>query len=505
LKRRRRKPTALTFALPAVSANDLNQTVISSGHVFVARIARGGNGEVWRAHNSNGQEVAVKLLMKIKPIAYKRFQSEVKVLQSVRGISGILPVLAFELPDNVESSRPWYAMPLAIPLLHGATMMDVNERVRAIADVAATMRQLHDRNISHRDIKPSNLLMFEARCHIGDFGLVDYPNKEDLTGNKEQLGPIWTMAPEVRRDGRRADPKPADVYSLAKTLWIILTGTAKGFDGQFSKDGELEIVTACGELYVTPLENLLASATEHSPAKRPTMAQFEDSLREWLSISAEYQKHNPLQWKEALQELFPSCIPSHAEWQSIDGIVATLNMIANIPDLNHLFFPDSGGMDFDRVTKSDYEPGCIELHTTFTNLLKPLKLYFESFDGDPQWNYFRLECSALDPSGVYSDYAGRPFEELTDLGNGSYVDRAIWDENSYNGEPLPEGARVLIRWFGGAFVIFQKTSQYNRGSGRLDAYDGRHNKMNADEFREYIRKYKAAFDDIPRRRRAENG
>jgi serine/threonine-protein kinase len=82
------------------------------------------------------------------------------------------------------------------------------------------MAALHERQIAHRDIKPGNLVMFDNLCHVVDFGLVHYPEKTALTGYKEHIGPLWTMAPEVRRNGRNADPFPADVFSLAKTLWI---------------------------------------------------------------------------------------------------------------------------------------------------------------------------------------------------------------------------------------------------------------------------------------------
>jgi len=38
------------------------------------------------------------------------------------------------------------------------------------------------------------------------------------------------MDPEMRRNPDKADGKCADVYSLAKTLWILLTKETKGFE-----------------------------------------------------------------------------------------------------------------------------------------------------------------------------------------------------------------------------------------------------------------------------------
>ena len=81
------------------------------------RIDTGGNGEVWFAEGSDGKSAAIKILMKTKPVAYTRFKQEVEVLKLVAGVSGILPVLDSDLPADRGDRRPWYAMPVAIPLL----------------------------------------------------------------------------------------------------------------------------------------------------------------------------------------------------------------------------------------------------------------------------------------------------------------------------------------------------------------------------------------------------
>ncbi len=470
---------------------------------LVERIARGGNGEVWRASGQKDEQVAIKVLMKVKQIAYQRFRSEVQVTQQVAGVAGILPVLAHNLPEKLSEGRAWYAMPLAVPLATAGSAWSPRMKVLAITQAAYTMAELHRRKIAHRDIKLSNLLFYKERCHICDFGLVDYPGKADLTGNKEQLGPIWTMAPEVRRNGRSADPFPADVYSLAKTLWITLTGHSKGFDGQFMPEGELSIRDVCVDLYITPLETIVKSATDHLPEKRPTMAEFASALSDWAALSKSWEKCNPLQWKEACSKLFPVAVPARATWEDIDEIAIALDVIGHIPSLNHVFFPDGGGLDFDHVVKSQNEAGCIELHFEYAVLVKPLRLQFESFANETQWNYFRLECAELEPSGVYNNYDDQESEELTDLGDGRYVNRSYWDNNSYHGAPLGPDARVLVRYFGGAFVIFQKSSQYNYGGGKLDGYDGRHNRMTSDVFREYIDRYRIAYNTREAKREAE--
>lgn len=449
------------------------------------RLGWGGNGEVWAAENAGGNQVAIKLLMKTKTVAYTRFRQEVAVLKLLAGIDGILPILDSDLPLDPDAQRPWYAMPIATPLLQAIADKETRERLRFIAEAAETMAQLHARNIFHRDIKPANLLSFGGKCHIGDFGLVDYPDKTDLTAPMADLGPRWTMAPEVRRKHNKADPMPADVYSLAKTLWIVLTGEQKGFDGKYDPNGDLSIKKFCGDLYITSLEQLLTDGTETKPQRMPTMALFASHLREWIRISDLFHEHNPLQWVETQRRIFPLTVPTRAIWENLDDIVVMLNVLGETSNLNHLFFPDGGGLDLMRASQSKREPGCIELlMNDIPFLVKPAKLMFESFNDDPQWNYFRLETEDLDPSGVYPDLPNDCLnEELVEVGGEFYADRSCWDEDSYNEEPLPEGSRLIIRYFRGAFVIFQKTSMYNNIRA---TYDGRHNRFDADGFRAYI-------------------
>ena len=55
---------------------------------------------------------------------------------------------------------------------------------------------------------------------MGDFGLVTYPDKDPSYRARSPVGPIDYMAPEMRRDADKAKPGPADVWALAKTLWV---------------------------------------------------------------------------------------------------------------------------------------------------------------------------------------------------------------------------------------------------------------------------------------------
>ena len=194
----------------------------------------------------------------------------------------------------------------------------------------------------------------------------------------------------------------------------------------------------------------------------------------------DFDQKNRQDWIDILKQIFPATQPKRCEWNELAAIVTVLNQIASKDDSNHMFYPTGGGMDIESA-KPATEPGCVEIYTGLTDIIKPKCLIFESFP-DPLWSYFRMETAALAPSGVYEISDGLS-EDVTEIEPGRYISRSYWDNGEHHGEPLPKSARVLTRHLAGTFVIFAKSSPYNRHSR---TYDGRHNNMSADEFRAYI-------------------
>src|SRR5690606_27967255 len=92
---------------------------------------------------------------------------------------------------------------------------------------------------------------------IADFGLVHYPEKKNLTPRHENIGPKWTMAPEMRRTAASSDGLKADIYSIAKTLWILISEETKGFDGQFKSNSILSLSKYYPDEYLLPIEYIL--------------------------------------------------------------------------------------------------------------------------------------------------------------------------------------------------------------------------------------------------------
>ncbi|MGP0689574.1 protein kinase domain-containing protein [Priestia aryabhattai] len=451
---------------------------VYGGWPLVEFINGGGNGEVWLTKNTSGEKCAIKLLKKLKTVAYHRFADEVQTIKDNSDVKGILEIKDDYLPeDQTQTEFAWYVMPLAQPISDYAKGLEAEQIVNVIISIAETLKILHDRGIAHRDIKPGNILVCNHQACLADFGLVDYPDKKDLTQKGESIGPKWTMAPEMRRDPQNANPMPADVYSLAKTLWILLTKEDKGFEGQYLYGSINELKRYNPLIYTNPLDNLLFDCTDNDPEKRLNLQSFITQLKDWTKLNKDFESRNKRQWVELQESLFPTAIPHRVIWENTHDIVKVLNIIGSIDSLNHMFYPSGGGNDLIGA-KLSHEQDLIELNTGSTEVVKPKRLIFESFNYDLQWNYFRLETDSFAPSGVYNyDNWERHYEYVLEMRPGSYGNPEAIEEISGD-------SRTVARFFkGGDFVIFQKTSIYNKISG---TYDGRHARMNTDQFRGYI-------------------
>jgi len=196
----------------------------------------------------------------------------------------------------------------------------------------------------------------------------------------------------------------------------------------------------------------------------------------------EFNEKNKQDWKAIQEKIFPIGIPKQCEWVDINDITSILNIISSIDNSNHMFYPTGGGIDIKSSSKS-VEKNCIEIFSGMTDVLKPKRLLFESFD-EPIWNYFRLEALELEATDIYEENMCQ-IEELIEIEPGKYISKSYWEEGKYNDEKLPKTARVVTRILKGDFVIFAKSSHYNRHS---NTYDARHNNMSSEVFRLYIEK-----------------
>ena len=161
--------------------------------------------------------------------------------------------------------------------------------------MARSLANLHELGIAHRDIKPDNLFYYEGEWVVGDLGLAIFDEKEALTLPMEKVGPVYYIAPEMLNSAIGSDGKLADVYSLAKTLWVLATGQRYPLPGhQVVSVPALTISTYSSDPRAALLDSLIEISTSYNPVSRPSMKQFLHELNAWLLQPAPTKSAEPL-------------------------------------------------------------------------------------------------------------------------------------------------------------------------------------------------------------------
>lgn len=438
------------------------------------QLGAGGNAIVYAAKRS-AEPVAVKFLLNSDAKRYGRFRDEVLVVTTaLDGSSRVIPITEYHLPDSAGTEIPWYAMPVATPIrkrLKDAPKRDV---VSALAELADGLADLHDKKVAHRDIKPENLFFFENTFRFGDFGIAKFPDSAGLTTATEPMGPLGYMADEMMRDSALADPFKADVFSLAKTLWAMLTDQPYPFLGQYSRRGRysLDELLPKDRFVHEPLDDLLEACTHSIPDRRPAPREFAQALRRVLAAQDDFELRNPLQWAGA--EALAFGVPcTRMEWTVPATIVEVVKLLSRRDSLNHCFFPGGGGLDITDAELTEGATAILLWHDEgLATVVKATRLTLERLRAGPQGSYATLESAALEPFGVRE--RGEWDEELLRCDEYNYI--AFPSED----DPWPDGVARVSRYFKpGMFIIAPKGGIYNRA----DSYQGRGNALGRDKLR----------------------
>ena len=199
-----------------------------------SRIAIGGMGEVWHAHDEIIlRDVAIKILKPEymgDPGFLERFRTEARHAAMVdhEGIANVF--------DYGEDSGSAF---LVMELVPGDSLAKILERDKKLDDqkvldiVAQTARALfeaHEAGLVHRDVKPGNLLITPAgEVKITDFGIARVADQVSLTATGQVMGTVQYLAPE-QATGKPATPS-TDIYSLGIVAYEALRGS-RPFTGE---------------------------------------------------------------------------------------------------------------------------------------------------------------------------------------------------------------------------------------------------------------------------------
>jgi len=425
---------------------------------IIKTLGRGGNGKVYLCEKE-GKEFAVKTLNRLNNLTLSRFKNEISLLKAEKDNKGILPILDDNL--NEENGELFYVMPVAKDL---SDIEDVKQIIDYTLQLIDTLHKLHKKNIFHRDIKPSNIYIYNERCVLSDFGLVKFPKSNKITQSNKKLGPFATIAPEMRRNPNISDCEKADIYSLAKTLWILLSKKSLGFDGIYDrKDSKITLDNLKNLEFKVILHETLERGTNSEPSERLSLLEFEINLKSYLKGLDDFYYKCNLEWNDISKTLFSKYTPDEATWVHTTEICDILNIISKYENINHCFLPAGGGLDISfAVTNRNYVD-FIELNLSgIPYLIKPKYLKYASINKNPHYTFFWVELEKLEPISIkYKRSKSEDLYELFNKDSISLISECELNDEEYYELKKENKIRIVIRIIEGNLLITSKSSLWN--------------------------------------------
>ncbi len=274
-------------------------TVIDNKWVILEFIAKGGMGEVYRAHQLNlKRDVAIKVISREWLASLEddqeeiemgllRFRNEVKAMAQVRhpNVLGIYDYGSFEIEEESGAGVLEYIVMEYVP---GSTLRSTMPEEGFYPDEEATVKwlkkyflpvldgveELHKFGTIHRDIKPENILIDRDAPKIADFGLARSCLLESVTQSIDMKGTPAYMAPEQFLDFKRTDER-TDIYALGKILYEAIAGRIKPTALPFKSVGIENPDTE----FFRALDSIIREATTEDKATRTkSVTDFREAL-----------------------------------------------------------------------------------------------------------------------------------------------------------------------------------------------------------------------------------
>lgn len=250
------------------------------------KLAAGGFGEVWLAHNTVGVYYAVKILLHSVEECDLEFEGLKTYMRHTRDHSNLITIhhigsangrvyYVMDLADPYDTGRPSFSHDAYEP--HTLTedlkrrgYLGIEESAETILQLLHGLSYMHEAGLLHRDIKPANVVWVDKRPQLTDIGLVMQTNKP----GPNALTPAYAP-PEGVQD------RSGDLYCLAKTFYEMVTGTNPRNMPTFPSTSDPSRLDAFRRL-----KPFLDKATRDEPHRRfQSSAEFQSSLLSTLKAA----------------------------------------------------------------------------------------------------------------------------------------------------------------------------------------------------------------------------
>ncbi|MBK6088290.1 serine/threonine-protein kinase [Ruminococcus difficilis] len=200
---------------------------------LIKQIGQGGNGRVFSAKDSDGNDVAIKFVERdISKRKYKRLKNEINFCEKNMH-KNIIQIIDHGIARFRGKDYVFYVMPLFPVTLEKKIKSGIEPDVAILIFIGIIqgLKFAHDKGIIHRDIKPENILFAGDSDDpvICDFGIAHFSEDELLTAVEtkagEKLANFQYAAPEQKvKGGATSVTARADVYAAGLILNEMFTG-----------------------------------------------------------------------------------------------------------------------------------------------------------------------------------------------------------------------------------------------------------------------------------------
>jgi formylglycine-generating enzyme required for sulfatase activity len=263
------------------------------GYRIVRRIATGGMGTVYEAHQNHPERrVAIKVanVGGTTSERSRRFQLEVQLLARLQH-PGIAQILAAGTTSPASGAQPFFVMEYVegLSLTDYATqhLHSAREQLELMVSVCRAVAFAHSQGVTHRDLKPDNVLVeANGQPKVLDFGVAKVEAAGGFgaatlrTETGRILGTMGFMAPEQLSGKTDGLGPTADVYSLGVMIYELLSGRLPHELSAVTLTQALAVVTTTDApllgvvrpQYRGDIEAMVAKALEKDPRHRYTDA-----------------------------------------------------------------------------------------------------------------------------------------------------------------------------------------------------------------------------------------
>lgn len=266
-------------------------------YTIINKIGSGGMGCVYKARDSQGRIVALKMMsnkVTCYPEYRQLFQSEVDTLKMMNH-PAVVHIVGEPYQDDAGN------LYLPMEYVEGQTIeqwvkengvFPMEEAVEIMIKILEALQYVHDRKRIHRDIKPSNIMLKpDGNICIIDFGIA----KDAKIGSGHTVGKIigtdGYMSPE-QANGLNIDRR-TDIYSLGCVLYYLLTGQhaiTKGANDYETVCNILKHIpllpSQAGTGVPTTLDDVFAKAVDKNMTQRyQTAREFKEALEQAVGKS----------------------------------------------------------------------------------------------------------------------------------------------------------------------------------------------------------------------------